>query len=193
MAAVTVIAAGLTAVALPIAQQQISQAKKANAVEETKQLGTAVMRFWNDTGGLPNAADIDGDGDVDVNDMPIEVLFTGVYDPVNNISTLPADSTGTWTPATVLKMSVMNFLVVNDPDLDGFPDDAYANWGGPYIGVAKEETALDPWGHSYLINVNENYPIIVISAGPDGRIDTSRNQPINSFTVQGDDIVVRIR
>ncbi|RKY00617.1 hypothetical protein DRP77_11205 [Candidatus Poribacteria bacterium] len=205
LAAVTAIAAGLTAVVLPIAQQQISEAKKTQAIEEAKQLATAVMRFWSDTGSLPNDWDADGDGFETSEYGAVTVLYTGT----GSSNELPAEDSGLtnkWISGTN-KASIANYLLTNIPGASNTP--GYTNWNGPYLGTAKEKVALDPWGHCYLINVQPadsistlgddpatvSYAIFVISAGPDGIIQTNRLQAVNLFSVASgsDDIVVRIR
>ncbi len=54
----------------------------------------------------------------------------------------------------------------------------------------------DPWGHAYVIsalNLRLASPnvAVVISAGPNGNLDTIRDQT-GTLTVSGDDIAVRI-
>lgn len=205
LAAVTAIAAGVTAAILPIAQQQISKAKKAQAIEEAKQLATAVMRFWADTGSLPNDADFDPNSPGF--DQKVYVLYTGSW---NDKPAL--DGTDWAVVSAQYRASIRGYLLVNDPDTDSSNDNdsqsTYPHWGGPYVGEAEEEVALDPWGHSYLIQVESGldpgtddptdsdfkYAIFVISAGPDGVISTTRRQLLeDQFVVGGDDIVVRIR
>lgn len=75
-------------------------------------------------------------------------------------------------------------------------------WNGPYI--TKEVTG-DPWGHRYLINTGflrgqpqragrcSRCAVFVISAGPNGRIETPFQQPISNANVFGDDLAVRIQ
>lgn len=65
----------------------------------------------------------------------------------------------------------------------------YNNWKGPYIAG----TAADPWGYSYLTNANAfsvvGSPVWIISAGPNGQIET----PSFLGTLFGDDIGLRIK
>ena len=63
----------------------------------------------------------------------------------------------------------------------------------------------DPWGHQFLLNVvvlraarpdahaREQYAVFVISAGPNGVIETPFVQPASSARAYGDDVIVRIQ
>jgi type II secretory pathway pseudopilin PulG len=58
-------------------------------------------------------------------------------------------------------------------------------WAGPYIAGLT----ADPWGHAYLVNVdgwvNAREHAIVVSAGPDGRVQT----PPTATAAVGDDLL----
>jgi len=71
-------------------------------------------------------------------------------------------------------------------------------WKGPYMTDFK----ADPWGNKYYVSTNGLHPgstaaAFVISAGPNGQIETALNQNIaggaTAFLVGGDDIVYRIK
>jgi hypothetical protein len=86
--------------------------------------------------------------------------------------------------------------------------DPERGWAGPYISSLPK---TDPWGNKYMINIQYlnsgflsglpgatpgNLPkiaVIVLSAGPNRNIETNVDQPFNSFTAQGDDIIFRIK
>jgi hypothetical protein len=57
-------------------------------------------------------------------------------------------------------------------------------WRGPYV----ERVPLDPWGRAYVVRLGgserSTSPIVVVSAGPDGVVDT---QPGRS-AIAGDDV-----
>ena len=63
------------------------------------------------------------------------------------------------------------------------------NWKGPYMAMVT----ADPWGNSYVTNANSfavaGQPVWIISAGPNGQLDTAAN----STTLQGDDIGLRMK
>ena len=83
--------------------------------------------------------------------------------------------------------------------------DPQRGWSGPYIATLS---STDPWGNKYMINVRKlhvkhfqdlglsglpDVAVMVISAGPNRALETSDAQDGDAFTVQGDDIVFRIK
>jgi len=63
-------------------------------------------------------------------------------------------------------------------------------WKGPYLTVVD----VDPWGNAYITNAsnfNDNppSPVWAISAGPNGKLETSAS----AETLGNDDIGVRIK
>ena len=191
LAAVTAIAAGITAVMLPVAKDRIEKAKITNAMEEAKLLATAVINFYNDTGQLPNSD-------------TVKFLFTGTTAnvPLYDTSELTSDD-AKWPDAATNGSSISDWLISQPSN--------FAGWDGPYLTNAEADEALDPWGHAYLIQVEETTSsgdaaaIYVISAGPNGIIETSRLQEADGFSANDDndsttvesnnddDIVVRIK
>ena len=93
-----------------------------------------------------------------------------------------------------------NHLIKNTPG--GATDNRYAvtgprAWRGPYL----EKIAQDPWGNRYLANIKNANPndvspkvVWVLSAGPNGKIETDPTALTDSGPVPGgDDIVVRVK
>jgi prepilin-type N-terminal cleavage/methylation domain-containing protein len=71
-------------------------------------------------------------------------------------------------------------------------------WKGPYMTDFK----ADPWGNKYYVSTKglhpgSTYAAFVLSAGPNGTIETALQQNIaggaTAFVVGGDDIVYRIK
>jgi hypothetical protein len=64
-----------------------------------------------------------------------------------------------------------------------------ALWKGPYIARVNP----DPWAHAYVMNSSSfgiaNNPVWIISAGPNGVLDTNAG----SSSVAGDDIGIRLK
>lgn len=56
-------------------------------------------------------------------------------------------------------------------------------------------TRPDPWGNAFIVNVGAsgNEAVWVLSAGPDGVIDTPFNQQAGTASVSGDDLARRVR
>lgn len=93
-----------------------------------------------------------------------------------------------------------NHLVKNSPG--GTTDKRYATagpraWRGPYL----ETVARDPWGNRYLVNIKNANPndssakvVWVLSAGPNGRIETDPTALADAGPiVGGDDIAIRLK
>ena len=73
-------------------------------------------------------------------------------------------------------------------------------WRGPYLSHNIEK---DPWGRAYVVNVKSSpnapalsgakQPIFVLSAGPNGIIETPFEQMSSGARVSGDDSAVRLQ
>lgn len=81
---------------------------------------------------------------------------------------------------------------VTSPYDDHFVTNAngcYNNWKGPYIAT----TGADPWGNTYVTNASAfsipGSPAWIISAGPNGQIET----PAFLTTIFGDDVGMRVQ
>lgn len=86
--------------------------------------------------------------------------------------------------------ALLDHLVTNTPRGPGQP--GYEGWRGPYL----EEPTADPWGFAYVVVVyplarSDDRDCIVISAGPNGRMDGSYGSPRDAIPF-GDDLIVRI-
>ena len=91
-----------------------------------------------------------------------------------------------------------NHLITNTPGASGTK--AYATtgrfaWKGPYLPSVPQ----DPWGNKYIVNVGKFDPAVakatwVLSAGPDGNIDTASDASSTAtVAAAGDDIIARVR
>jgi hypothetical protein len=127
--------------------------------------------------------------------VPAFVVLTGP-------GSAPADGAppARWGLASVAVDSLENQLQRNQPGGDPSPAKRYATggrfaWRGPYLRTLGE----DPWGNQYVVNVGklqpgQNRQAWVISAGPNGTIDT----PFDATTTDaaalgGDDIGARLQ
>jgi len=98
--------------------------------------------------------------------------------------------------------SLADELIANAPSyrVRGGPDEQ--GWSGPYL---PEGFGTDPWNHRYVVNIGlipsgepavadtTKYAVWVLSAGPDGVIDTPYRQPLASAALAGDDIGARVQ
>jgi type II secretory pathway pseudopilin PulG len=89
-----------------------------------------------------------------------------------------------------------NHLVTNQPGGKGrYPTTGRSPWRGPYV----DPGLVDPWGNKYLVNIRQadptlgNKAVFVLSAGPNGIIETAFDQDAAGFTVGGDDIAARVK
>ncbi|OGW25222.1 MAG: hypothetical protein A2X59_12550 [Nitrospirae bacterium GWC2_42_7] len=74
-------------------------------------------------------------------------------------------------------------------DMLPIDDGCYSNWKGPYIA----RITADPWSNAYMMNSKDfatvGAPVWIISAGPDGQLQTSNADA----TVSGDDVGLRLQ
>ena len=188
--AVLGIIATLIAIVVPNVSAFMRESKVTRAEVDLRSIGQALMRFKQDLGRWPIFTDPEesasGGPDVRVlvgpgeNPEPgdsgwILPMMGGVRDASNQVDTLEGQ------------------LVKN---LSRYPTSFVAlPWQGPYLQGPKE----DPWNHSYLVNVeflwsanfHSTRSVMVLSAGPNGRVETPFDTPTGSAL--GDDIVYKIK
>lgn len=178
---VVAVIAILAAVLTPYITKYIDDSKVAKARNEVQVIAAAVTNAYKDLGRWPNLND-------NVANTTYNGLYTGATTPAAAFfgtvaATWPTAGTG-WSPLD-------NQLVTNGP---GYIATGDTKWSGPYAITLP----ADPWGRPYVINA-ANFtsattpptPVWVLSAGPNGVIDT----PINAATTApgGDDIGFRVR
>lgn len=166
----------LAGVLVPMIFGQIDESKKSRAQADIKSIATAISKFRMDTGAWPNR-----DVGTDPTTNTIQVIAT---DPSANVQ-YPAVGASNWpltTDAVVRWM--MSYFGPYDPanptDTGAPRNYPKAMWKGPYLTDAP----ADPWGHSYLVGA-KNFddatgllPVWIISAGPDGIIQTPIDSPV---------------
>ncbi len=211
VAAVVAITGSLAAVAVPVAKNQIGNGKIAAAVQDVQAIAGAINQLRGDTGVAP----------VFKTAATRLVQTPNVMMLASREGTMPdgrtnwgADAQQGDLPATTAIASVdakttvvsgvdafADHLVQNgDADGDSTIIHDQKTWNGPYYGADK----ADPWGHKYLCNIGKLYDwnsdndvpisaVFVLSAGPNGIIETSPDQFLSEFTAGGDDIVSRVQ
>ena len=181
----------LTGIAVPMLSSYMEDGRRARAEAETKVIGAAVMSFYNHLGVYP-ARNSGGTNN------HLYALLTGPTTPTTNPWTA-GHNFATWGMGGARGDLLDNHLLRNQPQ--GSPAAAYAitgsmRWRGPYVNGT---TPLDPWGRPYVVNVISGHSVApvnfrrlwVISAGPNGRFDTSANATaVNE--ISGDDIGVML-
>jgi type II secretory pathway pseudopilin PulG len=100
--------------------------------------------------------------------------------------------------------SISDHLVTNRAGYRAHSAGDDGGWNGPYISQLIKS---DPWGRRYQINTgwlnaetsvadaqgNLRRAVFIVSAGPNGVIDTPFDQPISDATLMGDDVGIRIQ
>jgi general secretion pathway protein G len=174
----------LAGILAPTLTKYVQNSKLRRATEDVKMLGDAIGNFYNDMG-----------------EWPIWEAGSAMKrtDPAYNILRSTGDDPGTgtsgWDLATATEVDTLEEqLGINGPTYGTTGRNA---WRGPYI----EQFRADPWGNSYLVNVqylqpaNETgmNPVYIISAGPNELLETNYTQAGPAMAVGGDDIVFRIK
>ena len=207
VAAVVAVTGTLAAVAMPVVADKIAAAKVTAATMEVQAIKDTIVNFMKDTGVPPFYTTASGSlpKTDDVNNFTIVTLDGAV--PAVDTSSRAAS---TWPPRPF--PTVVNGATIDGQLINNFPlyiTDGTNAWKGPYVPSLRK----DPWGNKYIAVVQwlgepveasdkiQQRAAYVISAGPNGLIETSYNQPIRVikgtqeatfFVVGGDDIVSRI-
>ena len=185
----------LTAVLTPLVGSYIDQSRIARAQADTKTIGEAIARFEKDVGRYPmfttgtgllqdssaNVVRLEGPGTT-----PSETVVTAWTSPT------PTDSDCL---ASCQSDALQDQLLINAPGYLTTSSLAKPfKWKGPYLDADS-----DPWGNKYLVNIinaksGSSDACFVLSAGPNGKVETAFNvSETSSVTASGDDIVYRIK
>jgi general secretion pathway protein G len=162
---VAAIIAILAGILVPMLLKEIDESRITRASGDIRSISSAILVFKKDTAQWPV---------MDAACDPGITLLFGSGNMVSNLAAMGYDAS-----------------VANDfkDHLTTYAGTCYNNWKGPYITPVTP----DPWGNAYVINANgfpvQGRQVWLISAGPDGKIDT----PSNSETIQGDDVGTRIK
>ncbi len=193
----------LAAILAPIAFRYVDDANRAKAQADTNTIAAGIQQMYKDTGRWPFYAS--GTGKLTYTSGTDSALLTSssgcatLAAAATCDSTEPEDSStgSTWVLATAKATSLANHLITNTP--------AYATtggraWKGPYL---NDIPATDPWGRSYYVNIANADPdaegatqkwVVVISAGPDGNLDTLADVAgTTNPTAGGDDVIARVK
>ncbi len=194
VAAVVAIIGVLAAVLFPVIRDKIGEAKETRTKKDVQMLAVCIEQLYLDTGYWP-LNDHDPKG------------FPGIMILATKAGTTPNYSgSAIWTsqawegvlPTYSLGVeggvdAFSNHLVINAAGYDG------KDWKGAYLSEVKS----DPWGHKYLCNIGfitkrddqgvYANAVFVLSAGPNGIVETPAEQSLKTATIAGDDIAYRIR
>jgi prepilin-type N-terminal cleavage/methylation domain-containing protein len=192
----TVVLAVIVTLALiltPSIANFINDSRMARARTDCQTIASAIVQFYRDTGFFPQWATAQAGGP-GPSQLRLQVLVTQGNAPLEDQLTLW--STGATGP-------LANQLMVNAPGYALRTMTSQNGWNGPYV---SSELRSDPWGHRYVVNIGlvDTSPAIqtatgqkaavwVLSAGPNGVIETPYAQPVVSAVILGDDIGIRIQ
>jgi type II secretory pathway pseudopilin PulG len=200
---------------LPVASDSVSTARAVRARNDLAQISAGLVNFIRDVGPfvfdgtdlrsseLPSGSlrpvrllVSDGAVPEHVRDAPRNGLPGGLIVDERSFATVPQWTLGA--ASDVLDMH-LRFNARNYPVVVSGPG---TGWNGPYIA---REIAGDPWGNRYMINVAylrgmpkgvsdcSSCAVFVLSAGPNGVVETPFTQQIGRAMAVGDDVVVRIQ
>jgi len=171
----------LAAVLTPMLISYIDDARQRRAESDVRTIGAAILAFNKDLRKWPiwkstTASD------------PVDVLYSDAADAAE-AEGAAAKGFDTSSNADTLE----NQLITNAPD---YSTSGKRKWRGPYL----ESIDADPWGHRYYVNAKylhqSGYAAFVLSAGPNGKIETDgdpANLPTTFNGAGGDDIIYRIK
>lgn len=194
----------LAAVLSPVVFRYIDDANRSRAQADVRVIATAIHQMYTDTGRYPYF--VDGTRSTR-NHGPTDALFLTSNDACNANpaptggcdTTRPTVGGGTgWPDLTAWRTQALTSqLIENDP---GYVTTGTTAWRGPYL---QRVPPLDPWGHSYLVNIINANPatptswVVAVSAGPDGILQTMHSGTGAGLTenpmVGGDDVIARVK
>lgn len=179
----------LTGIAVPMLSSYMEDDRRARAEADCKVIRAAMMSFYKDVGVYParNSAGANNQ---------LYSLLTGPTMPTSNPWSATHDF-ATWGISGARGDLLNNHLLTNTPQGStggAYPTTGTARWRGPYLATSSP---LDPWGRPYVINVISGHSanatdymrLFVLSAGPNGRFDTSASASATT-DLTGDDIGV---
>lgn len=177
----------LSGIAVPLVDGYIKDAQRARAKSEVKILGAAIMSFYKDVGVYP-ARNPSGQ------DNRLIVLGTGPSVPATN-PFVGGSSWSSWFRNSSNGDTFDHHLIDNAPNGQtalAYPTTGDRAWRGPYLA---DTAPLDPWGRPYIAMLLSFYSThatrykkaIILSAGPNGRIETSA-QCLSTTEIAGDDV-----
>ena len=156
----------LAGILVPIIFKEIDESRITRASADVKSISTAMLIFRKDTAAWPS---------MDQGCGPNVTFLSGAGNIPSNLTAMGYDT------------SVASSY---DSHFSANTNNCYApNWKGPYMATVT----ADPWGNSYMTNANSfataGQPVWILSAGPNGILETASNSTI----LQGDDIGIRIK
>jgi len=208
---VLAVVSALVSILTPRFFPYVDDARRTQAQGDVSRISAAIQGMYKDTGRWPFYKD--GQGRLAYASGTDAALLTsnplcggGALDLCD--ATAPEDATAasTWALSTAVADSLTNQLIRNRPFGLAVGATAYRMagtraWKGPYLDKMAD---VDPWGRSYLVNIANADPgdegaetqrwVLVISAGPNGRLETLATAIGTADPAPGgDDLVARVK
>lgn len=188
----------LAAVLVPIIGKQVEESKIARAKSDCETIANAMKAFFADFRYWPsyNFSGVESWDYFTVLYSGTAITLPSPYGFASNDGYTDSwcDPTGEQTFDLINNHLVTNTITGGASYGGNANSNANTRWNGPYLAP----TDMDPWGHPYLVSLNNkevwlDFVRIVISAGPNGYIDTE--YPIlctsgSTVVLAGDDIGV---
>ena len=182
MIVVLVVVGVLATILTPKLTRMVDEARIVRASNEVQEISKAALNFRQNTGRWP------------IFQSGVSITTgSDIYDVLVGPGSDPDAGSTLW--LTGAQGDIEDVLLRNTPL---YTTVGRFQWRGPYLG----ELGSDPWGNAYLINTKTlrfggSEAGLVLSAGPNGTIETTFQQTIGSgssaVTIGGDDIAARIR
>ncbi|MGD0885751.1 MAG: prepilin-type N-terminal cleavage/methylation domain-containing protein [Thermodesulfovibrionales bacterium] len=168
----------LAGILVPLILKQIDESRITRATADIRSISNAMIIFKKDTGQWPN---------LDATCQPnVTVLLSGTSAVLPN-NFLPAG----WNTTTIMPYN--NYLQTDGTTC--YSQTTPPMWQGAYMGFVTN----DPWGNPYVTNADGfslapialgvPQPVWILSAGPDGVIETVPT----AAAPMGDDIGIRLQ
>lgn len=193
----TVVLAVIVTLALiltPSITSFINDSRVARTQADVKVVASAIAQFYKDNGFFPqwSLANAGGPGTAA---NKVDLLVGPGNVPVQAAA-------NTWTTGSTDALT--NQLLANAPNYTLKTATATFGWNGPYLSSG---VGADAWNNRYSVNVGlidttqgtqtdtgaAKNAVWVISAGPNGSIETAYAQTITTATTGGDDIGLRVQ
>lgn len=183
LAVVLAIIAVLAAILTPIVTNYLDQARVSRAMADARTIADSVRLYRRDTGYYPIYADL---AHAQAGTTVAGKILIG---PGN----APDETQADWALIAGSNTSLITQLNTNTLGLAAnVSNPGKTSYRGPYLGALDS----DPWGNQYVVtgsnlqgSTNRGF---VVSAGPNGKLETTVAQAMTTFAAGGDDIAVPI-
>ena len=195
----------LSAVLVPVVFRYIDDARRGQAHSDANVIAAAINQMYKDTGRWPfyrvgTSALTPGASDAAFLTSNTGIDTSAAFPALSTDTLAPLAASGGvtgWT-TTGKTDTLENQLIKNNPS---YTITGGRAWKGPYVDKIP---IVDPWGKAYLVNIGNANPAqetpgtqkwtIVISAGPNGVLDTNADTVATSSPAAGgDDILARVK